>query len=305
MALRPEGPQDRRAAAKVRASQGIGKEEKMKSSHLASTLFLGLILGLWSTGAAAQNDPVTVDCSTDSLNDAIRTAGDDWGAPQTLYVIGTCEERVTVPRHRVTINGQPEEGGPTAILDGSIINWGSNITIRNIAITGDGFGVRASVGRTRLINVDISYNDEAGIEISGDGVVFLNNSRVQHNNGLAGISVGTGVLVVSNSEITDNWVGIDATMGSIVLNQGTRIEDNISGGVVGSLHTSILANGPVWIERNGENGVKLELDSGLLTRGPVSINDNAWFDVICRDRESSAKFEDGYPGRAWCSDFRW
>ncbi|MBT8082292.1 MAG: right-handed parallel beta-helix repeat-containing protein [Gammaproteobacteria bacterium] len=276
----------------------------MKSSHLTTALFLGLILGLWSAGAAAQ-DPVYVDCGDgdgDSLNDAIRMDG-DWGQPLRLYVIGTCYERVTVPRHRVTIDGQPEEGGPIAVLDGTIVNWGSNITIRNITITGAGVGVSASVGRTRLINVDISNNDEEGIVISGGGAVFLNDSRVQHN-GLEGVAVETGFLVVNDSVIAGNEVGIDATMGKITL-EGTSIVENYGAGVIGRLHTGIVANGPVWIERNGKVGVKLMLDSGLLTSGEVSINDNHWADVACRDRESSARFEDTYPGRVWCSDFRW
>ena len=274
----------------------------MKSSHLITALFLGLILGMWSAGAAAQDD-VYVDCDAgESLNDAIRTEG-DWGAPLRIYVIGTCYGRVTIPRHRVTIDGQPEEGGPIGVLDGTIVNWGSNLTLRNIAITGEGNGVSASVGRTRLINVDISNNDAEGIIISGGGAVFLNNSRV-FDNGLEGIAVETGILAVNNSDIVGNEVGIDATMGRITLEQAYIVE-NRSAGVIGSLHTSILANGPVTIERNGEHGVRLMFDSGLLTKGEVSINDNHRFDVICKDRESSARFEDQYPGRVWCSDFRW
>ena len=275
----------------------------MKSSHLIIALFLGLILGLWSAGAAAQHPPLYIDCDAgDSLNDAVRTDG-DWGEPQTIFVTGTCYGRVTLPRHRVTIDGQPEEGGPVAILDGTIVNWGSNVAIRNITITGDGVGVAASVGRTRLINVDISNNDEEGIVISGGGAVFLNDSQVS-NNGLEGIAVETGFLAVNNSDIVGNEVGIDATMGRITLEEA-YIVDNRGAGVIGSLHTSIVANGPVTIERNGKHGVKLMFDSGLLTSGEVSINDNHGADVACRDRESSARFEGWHPGRVWCSDFRW
>lgn len=275
----------------------------MKSSHLITALFLGLILGMWSAGAAAQNDDVYVDCDAgDSLNDAIRTEG-EWAAPLRIYVIGTCYGRVTIPRHLVTIDGQPEEGGPIGVLDGTIVNWGSNLTIRNITITGAGIGVSASVGRTRLINVDISDNYEEGIVISGGGAVFLNDSQVS-NNGLEGIAVETGFLAVNNSDIVGNEIGIDATMGRITLEEAYIVE-NHAAGVIGRLHTSILANGPVTIEGNGEHGVQLMFDSGLLTSGDVSINDNGRFDVICKDRESSAKFEDAYPGRVWCSDFRW
>lgn len=275
----------------------------MKSSHLLTTLFLGLVLGLWSAGAAAQNPPVYIDCDGgDSLNDAVRTDG-DWGEPLQIHVTGTCRERVTLPRHRITINGQPEENGPIAVLDGTIVNWGSNVAIRNMTITGDGVGVVASVGRTRLINVDIAGNDEEGIIIGGGGAVFLNNSRVI-GNGLEGIAVETGFLVVNNSDIVGNEIGIGATMGNITLEEAYIVE-NRGAGVIGRLHTGIVVNGPSTIERNGENGVQLMLDSGLLTRGEVSIDDNGGVDVVCEDHESSAKFEDKYPGRVWCPGFRW
>lgn len=275
----------------------------MKSSHLVTTLLLGLILGLWSVGAAAQATEAYVYCDNgDSLNDAIRMDG-DWGRPLRLYVIGTCEERVTVPRHRVTIDGQPLEGGPIAILDGSIVNWGSNIAIRNMTITGEEFGVSASVGRTRLINVDISHNDAEGIVISGGGAVFLNNSRVQYNN-LEGIAVETGFLEVSNSEIGGNEIGIDASMGRITLEE-TSVVQNRGAGVIGRLHTSIAANGPVTIEKNGKHGVQLMFDSGFLAIGDVDIMDNGRFDVVCEDHESSARFEGGYQGRVKCPGVRW
>ncbi len=275
----------------------------MKSSHLLTTLLLGLALGLWSAGAAAQNPPVYIDCDAgDSLNEAVRTDG-DWGEPLQIHVTGTCYGRVTLPRHRITINGQPEEGDPIAILDGTIVNWGSNVAIRNMAITGNGVGVVASVGRTRLINVDIFGNYEAGIVIDGGGAVYLNDSRV-FDNGLGGIVVETGFLTVNNSDITGNEVGIDATMGNIILREA-YIAENRGAGIIGRLHTGIVVNGPTTIERNGEHGVQLILDSGLLTSGEVSINDNGRFDVVCEDLESSAKFEDGYPGRVRCPGFGW
>lgn len=276
----------------------------MKSSHQITTVFLGLLLGLWSGGAGAQSDPVYVDCDAgDLLFDAVRTEG-DWGEPLTIYVSGTCYERVTVPRNRVTINGQPEEGGPIAVLDGSIVNWGMGITVRNIKITGENEGVVASGGRTRLINVDISGNYEIGILVARGGSVSLNNSRV-FDSGWEGVEIQTGSLTVGNSEIAGNEVGIVALMGRVLLFEGTSIVNNRDSGVVAELHTSILADGAVTIERNGKHGVKLALDSGLLTRGPVSINDNGWVDVVCEDHESNAKFEDGNPGRVRCPGVSW
>ena len=172
----------------------------------------------------------------------------------------------------------------------------SHLLVSLVAGVALSFWTAAAVGQG-AVEVDVDCD-------AGGTAVFLIDSRVQHN-GLEGVSVETGVFEVNDSEIADNEVGIDAIMGRIVLNEGTSIVNNRSGGVIGNLHTSIVANGPVWIERNGEHGVRLALDSGFLTVGDVSINDNGWFDVKCKDRESSAKFEDQYPGRVWCSDFRW
>jgi hypothetical protein len=93
-------------------------------------------------------------------------------------------------------------------------------------------------------------------------------------------------------------------MGQIWLEESSIVE-NRGAGVIGRLHTSIAANGPVTIERNGEHGVQLMFDSGLLASGDVSIIDNGRFDVVCEDHESSAKFEDGNPGRVRCPGFRW
>ena len=273
----------------------------MKLTHIFVSLFASVALSFWSVAAMGQVPvEIDVDCDAgDTLTDAIATEG-DFGVPLILNVTGTCYEHPRVNRNSVVI-----DGGGTAVLHGSLRNWGMRLTVRNITITGDSFGFSASVGRSRLINVDISHNVEAGILISGGGTVFLRNSRVQHNNGLAGVAIETGFLTVDNSEITDNWAGIDATMGRVMLGDGAIIVDNIGAGVIGNLHTSILADGIVKIENNGEHGVQLMLDSGFLARGDVSINDNAWYDVACIDRESSARFEDAYPGRVWCTGFRW
>lgn len=275
----------------------------MKSSHLVIELFLGLVFGLWSAGAVAQNPVIYVDCDAgDSLNDAVRVEG-DWGQPLRLYVIGTCFESVTVPRNRVTIDGLPPDSVDQGVIEGNIRNWGSSITVRNIRITGEGFGFAASVGRTRLINVDISNNDAEGIVIDGGGTVYLNGSVVR-DNGFEGIAVETGFLVVNDTEIAGNEVGIDASMGRLTL-EGSSVVENRGTGIIGRLHTAIVANGPAWIERNGEHGVQLEFDSAFVTSGEVSINDNGRFDVVCEDHDSSAKFNDGYPGRVRCPGVRW
>ena len=71
------------------------------------------------------------------------------------------------------------------------------------------------------------------------------------------------------------------------------------------LSNAVINGCPLKASEVAHNGVQLMLDSGLLTRGEVSIDDNGGVDVVCEDHESSAKFEDKYPGRVWCPGFRW
>ena len=240
----------------------------------------------------------TVDCDKgQSLQDAI-TKTRSSAAPLIVHVKGTCYERVRNSRDLLVIDGHNE-----AVIHGSVINWGTRLTIRNIEITGADAGIRASSGRTRLLGVHLVDNEGEGLVLDGSGVVYFNGGSVR-NNGLAGVSAESGTVAFNNVDISGNRTGIDAAMSRITL-QNTRVIDNIGPGLRAYLHSGIIVNGPATIEGNTENGVRLELDSGLLTRGPVSITGNAWVDVYCHDNESSAKFDGTYPGSAWCSDFNW
>jgi hypothetical protein len=259
-----------------------------------------------SAGATGWNWPasplkeVYVDCDVgQSLQDAVDRAS--WTArPYTIYVTGTCAENITISRSRLEING-----GGEAQISGQIRNFGAGITLRDLTITGPGEGLRASGGRTRLLDVHFVNNDGHGISATGSAIVSMRGGSVDGSSG-AGIDSQSSVLNLRDVLIMSNMGnGIHALMSQITITGATQVFSNDVHGIDANLHSSVLIDGPVVITNNDIFGIRVEYASGLLTFGPIEIYGNGEFDAICGDSESSAVFTDSQPGTILCSDYDW
>ena len=192
-----------------------------------------------SAGAAGWNWPVNplkevyVDCDIgQSLQDAVDMAG--WTArPYTIYVTGTCDEDITISRNRLQING-----GGEAQISGRIRNFGASITLRDLTITGPGEGLRASGGRTRVLDVHFVNNDADGIHATGNAMVSLRGGSVDGSSG-SGIDLQSSVLNLHNVQIMSNMGnGIHALMSQITITGETQIFSNDVHGIDANLHSS-------------------------------------------------------------------
>jgi hypothetical protein len=216
-----------------------------------------VVLGL--TSMATQARDLKVNCDKgQSLQDAVNTARSS-AAPLAVNVEGDCYENLRFSRDLLTI-----DGGGKAVIHGSLTNFGARVTIRNIEITGPGFGIFASTGRTRLINVHFIENEEEGLLVSDNAMVYFNGGSVT-NNGLEGVAVESGTLGASDVEISGNQAGIAASMARITL-ENTQVVNNAGRGIDVAGNSALMVSGGA-ISGNGGAGVIVDNTSSFAADG--------------------------------------
>lgn len=232
-----------------------------------------------------------VDCDNGQLlQDALVTA---IGSADTLEITvrGTCNEFITIGRDRVAIEG--EDG---AMLIGQIRIFGpSNVTIRNLTITGPGNGVVAFGGRTRLIDLIITQNEGFGVIARDGAAVRINRGEITDSIDAAGVLVegasaslsnvrvagngGSGVvarqnsrLVVEGGQVQDNFIGIEVNDSSSLTMFDTEVMWNREFGVLVFGNSSASITGAA-IEGNGRQGIELGFNSSAyVVEGSASAN---------------------------------
>ena len=235
----------------------------MKSRQFWITLGTGAVLALTSVAALAQDRTVNCDVGQ-SLQEAVNKARSS-AAPLVLNVKGTCYERVRFSRDLLII-----DGGNEAVIHGSLISWGSRVTVRNIGITGPGVGMSTSTGRARLLNVHFFDNDEEGLVVSGNGVAFFRGGSIR-NSGLEGVAVESGTFEANDVEISGNSAGIEAAMARIAL-ENTDVVNNTGRGIVAVSNSALrVADGA--ISGNDGTGVLVDNNSSFVAdRVDISWN---------------------------------
>ena len=146
----------------------------MKQRDVWISLTTAVVLGLTSMATQARDLKVNCDIGQ-SVQDAINRARSS-AAPLVVNVKGDCYENVILSRDALTIDG----GGET-VIHGTLINRGVRVTISNIGITRPGFGMRATTGRTRLINVHFFDNAEEGLIVRRNGMVLFRGGSVKNS----------------------------------------------------------------------------------------------------------------------------
>ena len=207
-----------------------------------------------------------VNCDEGDSLQAALDSGRGSAAPIEIELYGTCEEMITIPRDQVAIFGI--DG---ATIFGQVRHFGvSNVTLRDLTITGPGNGILARGGRMRLIGVNLIENYDHGVRAHDGAAVNLSRSQVGNNGGPFGI-VAHGSNV--NLNFTDVYghpeYGVAVTDNSVANINGGSITGN-GEGVYGN--NSVITVRDTWIGDNSGMGVSLAGSRGHLFDVTVSGN---------------------------------
>lgn len=242
---------------------------------------------IWAAPAQAQ---FFVDCGAGgSIQDALDAQ--DWAPSADVEFVGTCEETVAVRHPRASIVGI--DG---ATLVGRIRIFGpSNVVLRDFTVTGDGAGLSAFGGRTRVGNVIFSGNRGPGVagndgatirlndcwitaNLEGNGISLssstarLNNTRVLANAEMGIAATDNSTVIAIDSSIGGNLRGIYATGGSSVNLDSTAVVDQLIDGLLIVGNSSAVVT-EADISRNGGQGLEVDMASSAEVQGG-SITDN-------------------------------
>jgi hypothetical protein len=221
------------------------------------SLTSAFVLGLLSMATQARDLKVNCDIGQ-SLQDAINRARSS-AAPLVVNVKGDCYENVILARDALTI-----DGGGEAVIHGTVVNRGVRVTLSNLEITRPGFGMRASTGRTRLINVHFFDNEEEGLIIRRNGVVIFSDGSVESND-LEGVVVESATLIADDVEISANRTGIAASMAQITL-EDTQVVNNAERGIDVAGNSALIMSGGT-VSGNGGVGVTADNTSSFAADG--------------------------------------
>ena len=207
-----------------------------------------------------------VNCDKgDSLQAALES-GKGSAAPMEIELYGTCEEMITIPRDRVTILAID---GATIV--GQVRHFGvSNVTLRDLTITGPGHGILARAGRMRLLGVNLIGNDGQGVNASDGAVVRLSGSQIGDNGGPSGVVAnGSSVYLRFTDVYGHPDSGVAVTDNSLANILGGSITGN-GEGVYGN--NSVVTVSDTWIADNHGTGIALAGARGHLYDVTISGN---------------------------------
>jgi hypothetical protein len=217
-------------------------------------------------------DAVYVDCAAgDTVNRAVRKAkpGD------TIYISGTCSERVIITKDRLTLDGQG-----TATLDGGggtptefdavvTVDGARGITIKGLTIqNGPGEGILGTRGAAFVVlRTTVRNNGAVGIEIAESSTVEITDCSLQHNAVGMDVVTGSSAVLMGTIDITENatgGLGINGT--SIVEVRGAHVDASRNGGfgVVAGSNSQLAFFGfagtegsTLTVDRNTDGGIAL------------------------------------------------
>lgn len=168
---------------------------KLSSALTVPAIALSVLVALSPSAAAAT---VNVDCSTESLAEAVLAAADG----TTLQVSGTCDEAVFVPRtstnltidggRTATVAGPDASAPPTGPASFTFFVEGTGLTLKGLNITGGAHAVHLS-GPASATIVDNTITDSAGaIHLDKDSTGQIGGNTITGN-------LGYGINIQENS----------------------------------------------------------------------------------------------------------
>jgi hypothetical protein len=197
----------------------------------------------------------------------------------TIFVNGTCFERLIIKTDRITLDGQGTAildggGGPRVEFDGVVtIDGARGVTIQGLTVqNGPGEGILARRGATFILrNTTVQDNGFTGVVVTEGSTAELADCRALRN-GSAGIDVYTQSTAVLKGtiRINDNLLsGLDVNGTSIVEIRGAQVEASRNGGAgLNAGSNSQLAT----FDYAGSRGSTLTLDANV--EAGISVGDS-------------------------------
>ena len=218
---------------------------KLSSALTVPAIALSVLVALSPSAAAAT---VNVDCSTESLAEAVLAAADG----TTLQVSGTCDEAVFVPRtstnltidggRTATVAGPDASAPPTGPASFTFFVEGTGLTLKGLNITGGAHAVHLSgPASATIVDNTITGNLGYGINIQENSyarVGFTAPTR-GHLPNIIKDNQGPGIIVkqwsgawISGNEISENvGHGIQVDRSSTAEVYDNDISANVGDGI--------------------------------------------------------------------------
>ena len=254
---------------------------------------------------SANTTRVAVDCSTDSISDALATATNS--GQLIINISGTCTETLVIDRDNVSLVG---DSGATiaysaAITDNpyrdaldSVINViaADNIIIENLSISGannsdSSSGIRALNNASVLLNNVTLENNQNGIFISNNASLQMSNSQVRNNSTYGIVITDNANLQLRENNTIEHSATRDAALGAY-RNVSVTVREG------GNTITNTFSNGDINIALKGS--VRLRANDQVEVNGDVNIQALGFFqtngttdtisidgDIICSSSTAS------------------
>ena len=243
-----------------------------------TTVLAALVISLSTPATWADDDDdddvqrgpvqVTVDCSTQSIQDALRRARHARGV--VVRVRGTCIEDVAIKRDGVTLQGKEPEGG--AVRGTITVSAARHVAFKGLDVTGPGSGIVATEGaQIEVSGAEVNGNEVNGIVVEQEAHAAISNSTVNSNgaNLPADSIAGHGVLVTdsASARITGSDISGNRCDGVAVFNHSfarlvgnsiegnSRIASGCGAGVLVALNSLVRSNGNAFADNQIAVGV--------------------------------------------------
>jgi parallel beta-helix repeat protein len=200
-------------------------------------------------GPCVGSGTCTIDCSTQTITEALANGAAGAGGRLTIIVNGNCTEDITIERDRVTLK------------DGTLTGTGADqpviqiLSARGIVI--DNMTVQGPASPPAV---------KDGILDTGNADVTITNNSIVQNHGRNGIvAKNSASVTVTNSTVQGNGRnGIDLRNSSAIIN-GNQIINNIRHGIA-----MVSSSGHIFdntITTNGRDGITVDMTGSVMV-GP-------------------------------------
>lgn len=187
---------------------------RLEILQLAAVLFCSLVANIALADDDGDNRGKrvrTVDCSKPNASVQKQVDKLKHGRDGTIYIVGFCNESVSIVKDGVTLSG--DKGGNGTIGGGLaevIVTGAQRVNVEYLEITGDGYGVLVQDGAA----ANIRHNNIHDNEADGVGVFSLAFARVEYNS------------ITGNGRPEFFEAGIDGSVAANVRSKGNYVADN-------------------------------------------------------------------------------
>lgn len=216
----------------------------MKKTNINGWMIVGMLVATNPVLADSEDtEQILVRCNHgDSLAEAI----DDADPGDTILVLGTCHESVTITTDRLTIEGQgnAELVGVDGTQDVITIKGAHAVTLTGFSIRNGNIGILGKEASSFMLNnLVVRDNSNTGIRLEGNSSATITDTTAEHN-GLLGIDIDRA----SEARFSGNFVSQD---------------NGVFGMILSSNSSSTFAKANVTVRRNAL-GIQVGINSSFM-----------------------------------------